>query len=167
MQQDEAARRNFGQPVIQIVPNIGFGMQTIQMQNIDLAIAELSERLVKRLAQQVREELVVGAIVGPDLLESCFIIKPGVRVSFPSVDSKTTCVRLIFDDRLTEGEITLASIGSELDENARAFLSREIVGEENVFRPSAHAIDARLKALGREFHLHACRRRTASICRAE
>jgi hypothetical protein len=47
MQQDEAARRNFGQPVIQIVPNSGFGMQTIQMQNIDLAIAELSERLVK------------------------------------------------------------------------------------------------------------------------
>jgi len=50
---------------------------------------------------------------------------------------------LIFDDRLTEGEITLASIGSELDENARAFLGREIVSEENVFRPRAHAVDAR------------------------
>jgi hypothetical protein len=143
MQQDEAARRNFWQPVIQIVPNGGFGMQTIQVQDIDLAVAELSERLVKCAAQQLGEELIVGAIMRLDVLESCFVIEPGVRVSFPCVDSKTACVRLIFGDRLTEGEITLASIGSELGENAGAFLGREIVGEENVFRPSAHAVEAR------------------------
>ena len=115
------------------------------MKNVDVVVGESNECVVKRASQQCRKILIVEMIIQRKLLESRLVIETRLRVARPSINSKTTSGGLVFSCGLAEGEITFASVRSQFYESPRPFQRNEVVGEKNMMRPCADAVNARLE----------------------
>src|SRR6478672_8579410 len=115
------------------------------MKDVDGFVFEFAERLIEIGAEQGRERFVVGAIVFRHLGESRLIVTAGVLIAAPGINAKTAGAGFVLESGLAEGEINIAAIDAELDEEGRSQHRHEVVGEMKVRRPGAHAVNSRLE----------------------
>ena len=80
-----------------------------------------------------------------DLSKRGFVVTAGMLIAPPGVDPETARAGLVFGGRLAEREIAFPAIDPQLDEQRRFHQRHEVIGEVDMIRPCADAINARLE----------------------
>ena len=127
----------------------GLSVETVEVQDIDIASWEPFESGVEAAPQQLRERFVMCPIVRSDLDKGRFVVAAGMLVTAPRIDCETARREFGFGNRLTEREVAFSAIDAELDDQLRLQQRDEVVAEVQVIRPRADAVDARLEVARR------------------
>jgi hypothetical protein len=78
------------------MPNGRFGMQPVDVENIDAAGLELSERVIEAGADERGELRVVRAVVLGNLGKGRLVIAAGLLISAPRIDPEAAGAGLVF-----------------------------------------------------------------------
>ena len=102
------------------------------------------------------------AVMSTHIEERRFIIGAGVAIAAPMIDREAAGGCLVLDRRLAKSKITLAAIGSQLDQNPRLQLRDQVISEIDVLGPRSESVAQRFEIPRRQSkqwsrHSHSCR----------
>jgi hypothetical protein len=119
MKQYDGPIRKLRPPDFEVVPYGLVGVQPVNMQQIDGAIAELGDRLVKRHAQQGGKTPVQMLVVLRDRLKDVLAVMPGLIIANPGIHGITLRCQAIGGYGLAEGKIRIACMRAEFNQQTR------------------------------------------------
>ena len=88
VKQNHSSPGELGQPGFKIMPDGLIGMESINMQQVNRALAEMGYGFVERHPQQPRDALVMAVVVFGEFVEHGRIIVACVLVPLPGVHCK-------------------------------------------------------------------------------
>src|SRR3954471_3360116 len=93
------------------------------------------------------------SIVSRGLPESRLVVAARMLVALPEIDPNATRARPVLGGRLAEREVALPAIDPQLDEQTRPQQRDQVVGEMEVARPRADAVNEWLEVARRQIRL--------------
>src|SRR5262245_48961034 len=89
VQNHDTLGAQLGPPRLEVVPDRLVGMEAVDVQQIDAAVAKLRERLIECRSHEPRERTEVLIVERRPLLEHPLVVLAGVRVALPGVNGVT------------------------------------------------------------------------------
>jgi hypothetical protein len=151
-------------PGLEVVCDRLFGMESIDVEEIDTSRREVLLRVVEAHAHQRREAAVVQRVELRQREVDLVAVVADVTVAFPRVDGIAARPEIELVDRLTHRGVRVALERAEFDEYARTKHADERRGEGDVAMPMRHVrqpcrCHERLRMVERvEFFIHVSRR---------
>ena len=137
VEEDDARRRHLRQPGLEIVLDRLVGVQAIDVQQVDAAVAELVQGIVERGAHEVREAGEMTVVDGAEFGEDFFAVGLRVLVALPGVHRIANGLQAALFDGLAERQVGCAAMGAELDEYLRPQRIHQPTRERDVAGPGA------------------------------